>query len=273
MTATATLAKTAAAAEGTRDDRAAIDKAVSLLLAFGDQSSAGVGVSELARRAALSKSTAFRVLGMLERNGVVERVGRQYRLGARLDQLGRDVYSRQHERVRDLLIPFLGELYERTHQTVHLGALHGTDVVYLGKLYGHRRPPCPSRIGGRIPAHATAIGKALLAHDPDACEHALNGTLQRLTRATIVDPINLAAELDRVRRTGVAYDREEVQQGLHCVAVPVLSNGGRPIAALSVSVSTSTELIQVEPILRHVAGNAAHFLAHEAAANRRSRTA
>ena len=271
MTVAAELAPLATA-EGTRDDRAAVDKAVSLLLAFGDQSSTGVGVSELARRADLSKSTAFRVLGMLERNGVVERVGRQYRLGARLDQLGRDVYSPQHDRVRDLLIPFLGELYERTHQTVHLGALHGTDVVYLDKLYGHRRPPCPSRIGGRVPAHATAVGKALLAHDPDACEHALNGNLQRLTPATIVDPIDLAAELDRVRRTGVAYDREEVQQGLHCVAIPLLSTSGRPIAALSVSVSTPTELIRVEPILRHVAGNATHFLARAAAAARRPRT-
>src|SRR5690242_17641721 len=129
---------TVSVAEPVRDDRAAVDKAISLLVAFGEQASTGVGVSELARRADLSKSTAFRVLGMLERNGVVERIGTGYRLGARLHQLGQAVYSPEHERVRDLLLPFLTDLYEMTRHTVHLAALHDTDVVYLAKLYGHR---------------------------------------------------------------------------------------------------------------------------------------
>ncbi|WP_408899879.1 IclR family transcriptional regulator (plasmid) [Nocardioides sp. R1-1] len=237
---------------------------MSLLLAFGDQASSGVGVSELARRADLSKSTAFRVLGILERNGAVERVGRQYRLGARLHQLGQDVYPRQHDRVRDQLIPFVGDLYERTHHTVHLGALHDTDVIYLAKLYGRRRAPSPSRIGGRIPAHATAIGKALLAHDADACEQALGGYLAQLTSSTITDPMDLAAELDRVRRRGVAYDREEVQPGLFCIAVPILSHSGRPLAALSVSVPRSCDIERVEPVLRHVAADAARALVRPA---------
>lgn len=69
------------AMESVRDDRAAIDKAFSLLVAFGDQASSGLGVSELARRTNLSKSTAYRVLGMLERNDMVERIGTAYRLG------------------------------------------------------------------------------------------------------------------------------------------------------------------------------------------------
>jgi IclR family transcriptional regulator, KDG regulon repressor len=273
LTPVAYAAGEAASSGAGRDDRAAVDKAMSLLLAFGEQAHSGVGVSELARRTELSKSTAFRLLGMLERNGVVERVGRQYRLGERLHQLGQDVYSPQHDRVRDAFTPFLGELYERTHQTVHLGALHGSDVVYLAKLYGHRRPPCPSRIGGRVPAHATAIGKVLLAHDPDACERVLAGELTRLTPATLTDPSELATELARVRRAGVAFDREEVQPGLHCVAAPVLSHSGRPIAAISVSVATSSALSQVEPVLRRVASDASRFLARQAAVVRPGRSA
>ncbi len=189
-------------AQGSRDDRAAVDKAMCLLLAFGDEAASGIGVSELARRVNLSKSTAFRLLAMLERNGVVEKFGTQYRLGGRLHELGRDVYSPHHDRVRDLLIPFLGDLYERTHHTVHLAALHGTDVVYLAKLHGHRRPSCPSRIGGRVPAHATAVGKALLAHDADASERALSAELPAFTPTTLTQAAELSTELERIRRLG-----------------------------------------------------------------------
>src|SRR4051794_21893740 len=117
-----------------REDRAAVDKAISLLLSFGSQAATGIGVSELARRASLSKSTAFRVLGMLERNGVVERIGSSYRFGQRLHDLGTAVYSPEHDRIREVLTPFLADLYEFTRETVHVATLHDTDVVYLAKL-------------------------------------------------------------------------------------------------------------------------------------------
>ena len=226
---------TVSVAEPVRDDRAAIDKAISLLVAFGDRASTGLGVSELARRAQLSKSTAFRVLGMLERNGVVERVGTNYRLGARLHELGWAVYAPGHERIRDLLTPFVIDLYELTRETVHLATLHGTEVVYLAKLYGHRPVPSPSRIGGRLPAHCTAVGKALLAYDPDAAAAALCVPLRRFTAHTITDPVMLAAELDTIRREGIAFDNEESQLGLNCVAAPVISPRGGVVAALSIS--------------------------------------
>jgi len=226
---------TVSVAEPVRDDRAAIDKAISLLVAFGDRASTGLGVSELARRAQLSKSTAFRVLGMLERNGVVERVGTNYRLGARLHELGWAVYAPGHERIRDLLTPFVIDLYELTRETVHLATLHGTEVVYLAKLYGHRSVPSPSRIGGRLPAHCTAVGKALLAYDPDAAAAALCVPLRRFTAHTITDPVMLAAELDTIRREGIAFDNEESQLGLNCVAAPVISPRGGVVAALSIS--------------------------------------
>lgn len=146
--------------DSVRDDRAAVDKAFSLLVAFGAEASTGVGVSELARRASLSKSTAYRVLGMLERNAMVERIGTDYRLGSRLHELGLAVYAPSHERVRDQLMPFLTELFDATRQTVHLAMLHGTDVVYLAKLYGHRNAVALSRVGGRLPAHCTAVGRS-----------------------------------------------------------------------------------------------------------------
>ncbi|MCG5220906.1 IclR family transcriptional regulator [Streptosporangium sp. KLBMP 9127] len=217
-----------------RDERAAIDKAMSLLGAFGDQASSGVGVSELARRTGMSKSTAFRLLGMLERNAVVERVGSDYRLGLRLYDLGTRVYAPQSDQLRDALTPCLIDLYEHTRQTVHLATLHGTEVVYLSKLYGHRPHP-PTRIGSRAPAHCTGLGKALLAYDAQAVERVLAGSLTALTEHSLSTPAALQAELKQIRDDGIAFDFEESVLGLACVAVPIMGPGGRAVAALSVS--------------------------------------
>ena len=112
-----------------RDDRTAVDKAMSLLNAFGNDSMVGVGVSELARRADLSKSTAFRLLGMLQRNGAVERAGNAYRLGKMIQDLGTTQESALHGRMRDALTPYLADLYELTKQTVHLAVLQGIAML------------------------------------------------------------------------------------------------------------------------------------------------
>lgn len=256
---------TTASAELTaaRDERAAVEKAVTLLTCFGGQAGSGIGVSELARRAELSKSTAYRLLVVLERNGVVEKVERKYRLGQRLHELGRDAYVAEHDWLRDSLTPYLVDLYESTHETVHLAALHGTDVVYLSKLYGHRQVRSPSRIGGRIPAYCTAVGKALLAHDPAALERVLAGELRPLTPTTITDPERLMDEIARIRSEGVAYDDEESTPGLSCVAVPVLGYGGRAVAALSVSTATGRLDTRAQaPVLRRIAAEAAHGLVY-----------
>ena len=158
-----------------RDSRTAVDKALALLDAFGEEHTTGGGVSELARRTNLSKSTAFRVLAMLERNGAVERAGIQYRLGPFVQRLSAPKATSEDTLVRDTLTPFLVNLYERTRHTVHLAVLERTDVIYLNKLHGLHQVPSPSRVGGRIPAYCTAVGKALLAYHPDEMEEVLAG--------------------------------------------------------------------------------------------------
>lgn len=253
-----------------RDDRAAIDKAISLLNAFGAQASTGLGVSELARRTSLNKSTAHRVLAMLERNGVVERIGTEYRLGAFLHELGRAVYPPGHERIRDVLLPFLTDLYELTRQTVHLAALHGTDVVYLAKLYGHRPVATPSRVDGRLPAHCTAVGKVLLAYDHAAAARALSEPLHRFTARTIADPIDLAAELERIRNRGLAFDDEESQPGLSCVASPVFAADRRVIAALSIAAPHGrVDVGRLSTELRRVSAAASQAIARAGASRAR----
>lgn len=246
---------------GHGDRRNSVDKAMELLQVFGPQGHVGVGVSELARRSRMSKSTAFRLLGILERNGAVERVGQGYRLGSSLHELGSLVYAQGHDRVRDLLTPFLAELYEATHETVHLAVLHGTDVVYLNKLHGHRTVASPSRIGGRIPAHATAVGKVLLACDDRAGALAVTAPLAARTPRTITDPGVLDGELAEIRVRGVALDRDEVVPGLSCVAAAVVGPDGRAVAAMSVSMSSLRfDHARVAPHLRRITHAAARAL-------------
>ncbi|MDP9166382.1 MAG: IclR family transcriptional regulator [Actinomycetota bacterium] len=248
---------TMAVIETARDDRAAIDKAFSLLVAFGGDASTGLGVSELARRTSLSKSTAFRVLGMLERNAMVERVGKNYRLGSRLHELGREVYAPGLDRLRDVLLPYLTELFETTKSTVHLATLHGTDVLYLAKLNGHRTVAAPSRIGGRLPATCTSIGKVLLAYDPDAAAAALAAPLPRLTPRSTTDPASLEQGLSAIRRAGVATEYEESRLGVQCAAVPLLGRNGRPMAAMSVSAPVGEDMRPIIATLRRVCASAA----------------
>lgn len=238
---------------GDPDQLTAVDKALALLRALAEQDGE-VGVTELARQTRLSKSTAFRLLGILQRNGLVERAGNKYRLGPRLSEMGSRVYGPTLTLLRERLLPHLAELYELTHETVHLAVLHGSEIVYVNKLHGHRAARSPSRIGARLPAYCTGVGKALLAFDHDAAELAIAAGLPAHTRHTLADPDRLRAELQRIRQEGIAHDRQEAVLGLACVAAPIMGSTGRAVAALSVA---STDLrFQPDlfaPILRRIA--------------------
>ncbi|MGN6426937.1 MAG: IclR family transcriptional regulator [Leifsonia sp.] len=236
-----------------RDSRTAVDKATSVLRAFGTDADVGVGVSELARRAELSKSTTFRLLATLERNGFVERAGTAYRIGRVVHDLGAQASTHDLDTVRDLMTPHLADLYEATHRTVQLAMLRGSHVVYLNKLEGHQRLRSPSRIGGRMPTYCTGVGKALLAFDAGAAHVALASPRRAWTAGTIVGEAELAEELRRVRHAGVAVDRGETLESLVCVAAPVFGANGLAIAALSVSGDAATfNPASVEHILRRV---------------------
>jgi DNA-binding IclR family transcriptional regulator len=248
----------AATLEVPADGRTSIEKAIDLLVAFGERGHVGVGVSELARRARLSKSTAFRVLGLLNGCGIVERVGTGYRLGALLYDLGAQPNSPAYASMRDLLTPSLAELFLLTQETVHLAVLHGSDVLFLNRISGHHSVASPHRIGGRAPAQDTAAGRALLAFDSEAAEQSLTALATVPPQRTSVEPAQLEEQLARVRATGIAFDEGNADMGLSCVAMPVFAPGGQPVAALSVSAAAGKMDIRVlSAALRqvsHVAG-------------------
>ncbi|MET9634121.1 IclR family transcriptional regulator [Lentzea sp. NPDC006480] len=215
-------------------NRAVVEKAFAVLEAW-DHRSETLGASELARRTGLPKSTSHRVLGILEAAGVVERLDGSYRLGERLRGIT-DVVTAGFPQLREVGLPFMQDLYELTHETVHLAVLDGADAHCVEKIYGHRRSPLRSRVGGVLPAHSTALGKVLLAYSGlNAQRLVLTGPLRRYTANTVTEPMRLAAELRGTRRAGFAHDLAETHPGVACVAAPVLDETGRAVAALSVS--------------------------------------
>ncbi|WP_377320519.1 IclR family transcriptional regulator [Pimelobacter simplex] len=211
-----------------------LGKAVAILRAFGADDRL-LPLAELVRRTGLPKGTVHRVAGDLVHHRLLDKTEHGYRLAGGLFELG--MRAATERTLLEVAMPFLQDLYERTHETVHLGLREGTEVVYVAKIGGHRQARSPSRTGGRMPMHCTAIGKALLAHaEPDVRAAALSGPLPRRTPHTVVAPGLLEQQLDRVRATGLAYEREESTVGLLCVAAPVLDVGsGAVLAALSVT--------------------------------------
>jgi DNA-binding IclR family transcriptional regulator len=194
-------------------------------------------VAELAQRVKLHKSTAHRLLSILERHRIVERVSEtgRYRLGLRLFELGTIAMDRFN--IRDRARPYLESLLEELNETVHLCALDAGEVLYLDKIEPARSVRMASRIGHRKPVHCTAVGKAILAHlskgEQDSILQ-LHG-LPRITPKTITTAVELKAEFKPIRERGYALDNEETEMGLRCIGAAILDYSGHPVAAVSVS--------------------------------------
>ena len=210
-------------------------------------------IRELARRTGLPLATVHRVVVRLVEWGGAERVPGGVRPGLRLFELGQLVPQRA--RLRELALPFMGDLYAVTHEVVSLAILDGTDTVWVEQLSGRLAPPVPSRVGGRLPAHVTAAGKLLLAFAPDALEALCTAGLPRHGPGTITEPERLRTEIAGIRERGIAFNREESSRGVLGVAAPVTDRDGTVLAALALAVerrSRSTPEAMV-PALRTAA--------------------
>ena len=210
-----------------------LGRALDLLSAFraGEPE---VSLAELSRRSGVAKPTALRLLRELTDRSFVERTPGGYRLGLRLFELGQTV-PRQRD-LQESAMPILTDLHEATRETVHLAVADGADVVYLQKLAVAGSPRIPSRLGGRMPAHCTGVGQALLAFGPATV---LDAVLERgLTRSaprSLTAPGLLRTRLDRIRERGWVEEYEESAPGVACVAAPVLGPDGVALAAISIT--------------------------------------
>jgi DNA-binding IclR family transcriptional regulator len=180
-------------------------------------------LAQIVRRTGLPRSSAHRMLERLVQLRWLRRSGRDYELGMRLVELGS--LAVHQDRLVRAAAPLLGELHRATGLVVHLAVLDAPDVVYLDRI-GDRA--IPTRVGGRQPAHCTAVGKAMLAYSDAAVD-----LRERKTKYSISTSSQLAAELAKVRAHGVAFEREESVLGFGCVAAPI-GDPGEAVAAVSV---------------------------------------
>jgi IclR family transcriptional regulator, KDG regulon repressor len=213
----------------------AIERAVSILNAFSPEDPE-LGVTELAERLGLHKSTVHRFMVNLDAAGLVERNPRtgRYRLGLRIFELGGLVMQQMN--LWDEALPFLEGLVHDTGETGHLAVLDGGEAIYIERVEARRALRVPSAIGRGYPAHATNLGKVLLADQPRERveEIVAERGLAAYTPHTITDLEGLEVELERIRVLGYAIDNEEYDEGLRCIGAPVRDHSGHVVAALGI---------------------------------------
>ena len=215
-----------------------VDRALRLLQELGRHGS-GVALEELSAATGLPKSSVHRTLAALRGRGfVAQQDDGRYFVGSELLRVAFDFHERVDLRV--VLRPVLTRLRDVLNETVHLGLLEGGDVVYLDKLESSHPITLTSTVGGRNPAHCTAVGKALLAWTyPDEpllrAWIAQQGTLAQRTARSITSADALVRETERIRAGGFARDMEESEIGVRCLAAPVFLGSALPRAAVSVS--------------------------------------
>jgi IclR family KDG regulon transcriptional repressor len=230
----------------------AVWRAVASLNAVA-RASDGLTLSEVARAIGEPKSTLHAVLATLVEAGLLirEETSKRYRLGPHILALA-GAYARQSDLIRaftEVARPLARELGE----TIQLAILQGRDVLYIGKQEGSQWVRLASEVGTRLPAHATSLGKCLLAWLPENELECLlaEGPLVALTPRTITDPEALRAELAQVRAQGFAIDRGETLPDVWCFGAPVRDAHGVVVAALSISVPvTRIGVERVEELVR-----------------------
>ncbi len=212
----------------------AIERAIRILMAFDSQHPER-GVTEIARITKLQKATVHRILITLMENGFVERTpdGERFRLGRRLIELGLSALGQMN--LRQMALPYMRQLVTQFRETCDLGLLDGDRVLSVEVMHSGRSLSIASVVGGHLPLHSTANGKAMLAfQSPDFVERILQRPLDAYTPNTITSPERLRAELERIRQNGYAVDNEEMEIGIRAVAAPILTADGYAEAALGI---------------------------------------
>lgn len=197
----------------------------------------GLPLKDIAKATQLPKTTTFRILYTLERQGYVEKVAGngRYRLTSKLMEFVTE--KADHRRLQDLAGPVMKKLLSEFQETVNLGVLEGDHVLYLDVMESPHLFRLAASVGQRGSIHATAVGKALAAFLPaEVVEAAIkNAGFRKYTERTIQRMLQLREELARVRRRGYAIDEQEIVEGVRCLGAPILDRSGRAVAAISVS--------------------------------------
>jgi IclR family pca regulon transcriptional regulator len=212
-------------------------KAFAVLQAFGPNASELV-LAEVARAAGLDNATAFRLLNTLVSLGYVEKVpdSRRFRLTFKCLDLGFNAIARSD--MRSLARPLLRAMVGPRIEAASIGVLDGHEVVYVERIQaGLERLAVDVRIGNRVPAYSTALGRAILSCLPEETQRSLLAAYppRKLTPHTLVDVDQLLEVFAQAKKQGYAVSEQENVSGLRVIAAPVTDVDGVPIAAMSVA--------------------------------------
>lgn len=211
-----------------------VDRALAVMEILGRDGP--TGVSELARRLGIHKSTVSRLLATLERRGVVEQQadGQRYALGVALVRLARSV--REDLDVVALARPGSEELSRVLGETVNISVLENAEVVNVEEVNRSDSVLGVSWLGRHTSLHNTSNGKVFLAYmDPAQADRVLARGLAATTGSTIIDPQVLREQLVQIRAHGYGWQFEELEPGLSAVAAPIRDSSGAVVATISVA--------------------------------------
>lgn len=218
-----------------RNRLSSVTSAIRLLKAFSEDE-AELGISALAKRLGVAKSTVHRLAAALVAEGLLEQnpVNERYRLGVGLFALGTLV--RQRMDLSTEARPFLYDLREKTGETILLGIPSDMQIMYIYNMESPHAVRLRSDIGVHRPAHCTAVGQAIFAFSNDKqIDRLLARPLVRRTPRTVVDPIQLRAVLADVKQRGYAIEDEESEPGIRGVAAPVFGSDGAVVGAVGIA--------------------------------------
>ena len=248
---------TEASAGSERDYVQSLERGFAVLLAFDEDLSTPT-LTELANATGLSRPAVRRLLLTLQRLGYVRNQGTRWSLTPRVLTIGQH-YTASNARI-ELAQPHLLRLAEQTGESASLAELDGDDVVYVARVPVRRIMSINVSVGTRVPAHATSMGRVLLAWSgPEVISRFLErAQLKQLTSRTVVEPSQLRESLAEVRSQGFAVVAGELEEDLLSAAAPVRDRSGQVVAALASSTSTGRSdparlRVEIAPLLVDVA--------------------
>ncbi|MFB0934794.1 MAG: IclR family transcriptional regulator [Propionivibrio sp.] len=218
----------------------------------------------LSKATGLHPSTAHRILAAMTHSRLVERYDAgSYGLGIRFLELGNIVKTRFN--IRDIALPFMQNLHETIGEAINLGIRDGDEIIYLERTSsGRSLVRVVYLVGARAPLHLTSLGKLFLAADTTANVHAYaeRTGLPGKTPHSLTTLEQLEKELETIRREDLAYDNEEAEIGLRCVAAPIRNDEGTLVAGLSISAPTDRHDPAWANRIREVTTSISHALGY-----------
>jgi IclR family pca regulon transcriptional regulator len=215
-----------------------LERGLSVLQAFSGERPA-MTLADVARSADLTRATARRLLLTLVELGYLQQDGREFRLTPKVLNIGY-AYLSSLDLAR-LAQPSMEALAEQTHESCSAAVLDGAEIVYVARVPAKRILTISIGLGSRLPAHATSMGRVLLADlPPEQLDRLLaERPLEALTPMTVTDTGAIKKELQRVRQQGWALVDQELELGLRSIAAPLRNRPGCAVAALNVSTHAS----------------------------------